>query len=261
MAYLTYLIYLVVGLAAGVVGGLLGTGGCALMMPVIRFGFDFNPAIAVGTTLTAVVFTAGSGAVQHLRMKNVDKTTAIQVGISGVIGVIIGSIVFAYIKDYGDVIDLIIGIAFILVSLRMLYEGLLGKTPPPPAGTTMPGTAASKSVLGASVGTLTGIIGLGGGYALVPAFLYFLRAPMKLAIGTSMAAFVWMALVGAAFKIYQGVVNIPVAVTLGVGALIGAIYGAKLVAKFKPNVLKALFGFLFLYVSLKYILLYFGIHI
>jgi hypothetical protein len=84
---------------------------------------------------------------------------------------------------------------------------------------------------------------------------------MKLAIGTSMAAFVWMALVGAAFKIYQGVVNIPVAITLGVGALIGAIYGAKLVAKFKPNVLKALFGFLFLYVSLKYILLYFGIHI
>jgi hypothetical protein len=125
----------------------------------------------------------------------------------------------------------------------------------------MPGTVASKSLLGSGIGFLTGIIGLGGGYALVPSFLYFLRAPMKLAIGTSMASFVWMALVGAIFKIYQGVVNIPVAVTLGIGALIGAIYGAKLVAKFKPNVLKALFGFLFLYVSLKYILLYFGIHI
>lgn len=256
-----YVLYLITGLLAGVVGGLLGTGGCALIMPVIRFGFDFDPAIAVGTTLTAVVFTAGSGAIQHLRMKNVDKTTAMQVGISGVVGVIVGSIVFGYIKEYGDIIDLIIGIAFIIVSVRMLYEGLLGKTPPPPAGTTMPGTVGSKSFLGVSIGTLTGIIGLGGGYALVPSFLYFLRAPMKLAIGTSMAAFVWMALVGAAFKIYQGVVNIPVAITLGVGALIGAIYGAKLVAKFKPNVLKALFGFLFLYVSLKYILLYFGIHI
>jgi len=254
-------IYFLTGIIAGIVGGLLGTGGCALMMPVIRFGFHFDPAIAVGTTLTAVVFTAGSGAYQHWRMKNVDKSTAIQVGVSGVIGVIIGSVIFAYIKDYGGVIDLIIGIAFILVSLRMLYEGLLGKTPPPPAGTSMPGTVTSKSVLGAAVGTLTGIIGLGGGYALVPAFLYFLKAPMKLAIGTSMAAFVWMALVGAAFKIYQGVVNIPIAVTLGVGALIGAIYGAKLVAKFKPNVLKALFGFLFLYVSLKYILIYFNIHI
>ncbi|OPY11007.1 MAG: Sulfite exporter TauE/SafE [Syntrophus sp. PtaB.Bin138] len=258
---MVYIAYLITGLLAGVVGGLLGTGGCALIMPVIRFGFDFDPAFAVGTTLTAVVFTAGSGAYQHLKMKNVDKTTALQVGLSGVLGVIIGSVVFGYIKGYGDVIDLIIGIAFIIVSLRMLYEGLLGKAPPPPVGVEMPGTAVSKSLLGSCIGFLTGIIGLGGGYALVPSFLYFLRAPMKLAIGTSMASFVWMALVGAIFKIYQGVVNLPVAITLGVGAVIGAIYGAKLVARFKPNALKALFGFLFLYVSLKYILLYFGIHI
>ena len=258
---MVYIAYLITGLLAGVVGGLLGTGGCALIMPVIRFGFDFDPAFAVGTTLTAVVFTAGSGAYQHLKMKNVDKTTALQVGLSGVLGVIIGSVVFGYIKGYGDVIDLIIGIAFIIVSLRMLYEGLLGKAPPPPVGVEMPGTAVSKSLLGSCIGFLTGIIGLGGGYALVPPFLPVLRAPMRLAFGTSMASFVWMALVGAIFKIYQGVVNLPVAITLGVGAVIGAIYGAKLVARFKPNALKALFGFLFLYVSLKYILLYFGIHI
>jgi uncharacterized membrane protein YfcA len=58
-----YIVYLIVGLLAGIVGGLLGTGGCALIMPVIRFGFNFDPALAVGTTLTAVVFTAASGAV------------------------------------------------------------------------------------------------------------------------------------------------------------------------------------------------------
>jgi len=46
------------------------------MMPVIRFGFHFDPAIAVDTTLTAVVFTAASGAYQHIKMKNVDKNTA-----------------------------------------------------------------------------------------------------------------------------------------------------------------------------------------
>ena len=59
-----YVVYFVTGILAGIVGGLLGTGGCALMMPVIRFGFDFDPAFAVGTTLTAVVFTAASGAIQ-----------------------------------------------------------------------------------------------------------------------------------------------------------------------------------------------------
>jgi hypothetical protein len=257
---MTYLIYLITGLLAGVIGGLLGTGGCALMMPVIRFGFHFEPAIAVGTTLTAVVFTAASGAYQHLKMRNVDRQTALLTGYSGILGVTIGSIIFGYIKNYGNVIDLIIGIAFIIVSIRMLWEGLFAKKQGT-LGIEIPGQPLSKTILGSVIGVLTGIIGLGGGYALVPSYIYFFRAPVKLAIGTSMAAFVWMALVGAIFKLYQGVVDIPVAVTLGIGALIGAIYGAKLVAKFKPNVLKTLFGILFLYVSLKYILIYFGIHI
>lgn len=256
-----YVIYLITGLLAGVIGGLLGTGGCALMMPVVRFGFHFDPAFAVGTTLTAVVFTAASGAYQHIKMKNVDQGTALRTGVSGVIGVIIGSLVFGYIKDYGSVIDLIIGIAFIIVSIRMLFEGLRGGIPAGQQAATVPGSTAAKSALGASIGFLTGIIGLGGGYALVPSLIYFLKSPVKLAIGTSMAAFVWMALVGSAFKFYQQVVNVPVAATLGIGAAIGAIFGAKLVAKFNPNVLKALFGVLFLYVSLKYILIFFGVHI
>ncbi len=255
-----YVIYLITGFLAGIVGGLLGTGGCALMMPVIRFGFHFDPAIAVGTTLTAVVFTAASGAIQHYRMKNVDRETSFITGYSGILGVIIGSIIFGYIKGHGALIDLIIGIAFIIVSLRMLYEGIFGSKQPEQAQ-AIPGKPLSKSFLGSVIGALTGIIGLGGGYALVPAYIYFLKAPVKLAIGTSMAAFVWMALVGAIFKLYQGVVDIPAAVTLGIGALIGAVFGAKLVAKFKPAVLKTLFGLLFLYVSIKYILIYFGVTI
>lgn len=256
-----YAIYFCTGILAGIIGGLLGTGGCALMMPVIRFGFHFDPAMAVGTTLTAVVFTAASGAIQHWRMRNVDGETALLTGYSGILGVVIGSVIFGYLKPYGALIDLIIGLAFIVVSLRMLYEGLLAKGPLTAAGTEIPGKPLSKTVLGSGIGILTGIIGLGGGYALVPSYIYFLQAPVKLAIGTSMAAFVWMALIGAIFKIYQQVVNIPAAVTLGIGALIGAIIGAKLVARIKPNVLKALFGLLFLYVSLKYILIYFDIHI
>lgn len=256
-----YAIYLITGLLAGIVGGLLGTGGCALMMPVIRFGFHFDPAIAVGTTLTAVVFTAASGTFQHLRMKNVDGKTALTTGLGGVAGVVIGSVVFGYIKGYGDVIDLIIGIAFIIVSVRMLYEGLKGAMPAREASPDVPGSCGAKATLGSFIGFLTGIIGLGGGYALVPSYIYILKSPVKIAIGTSMAAFIWMAVVGAAFKIYQGVVDLPVAVTLGVGALVGAIFGAKLVARVRPHVLKGLFGILFLYVSLKYIFIFFGVRI
>jgi hypothetical protein len=143
----------------------------------------------------------------------------------------------------------------------MLFEGLMGKVPSSEQSPGVPGSNGAKAVLGSSIGFLTGIIGLGGGYALVPSYIYFLKSPVKIAIGTSMAAFVWMAVVGSAFKFYQGVVDLPVAVTLGIGALLGAIIGAKLVARIKPHVLKALFGLLFLYVSLKYIFIYFGVHI
>ncbi|QGP93322.1 Sulfite exporter TauE/SafE [Neomoorella glycerini] len=262
---MVYLIYLITGILSGIMGGLLGTGGCALMMPVIRFGFNFDPAIAVGTTLTAVVFTAASGAIQHIKMGNVEGETAKITGYSGVLGVIIGSVVFNYVKNYGDLIDLIIGIAFIIVSLRMLYEGLQRRpsnsTQNLPSAREIPGSPTQKSILGSIIGFLTGIIGLGGGYALVPSYLYLFKAPMKLAIGTSMASFIWMALVGAIFKLAAHTVNIPVAVALGIGAVIGAIYGAKLVARFSSNTLKFLFGLLFLYVSLKYIFIYFGIHI
>lgn len=99
----------------------------------------FDPAFAVGTTLTAVVFTAGSGAIQHFALKNVDLRTALQVGLSGIIGVVAGSAVFGYIKTYGELIDLIIGLAFIVVSIRMLYEGIFA-TAPPREGSQVPGT-------------------------------------------------------------------------------------------------------------------------
>jgi uncharacterized membrane protein YfcA len=215
----------------------------------------------VGTTLFAVVFTAGAGAYKHLKMGNVDRKTALHVGISGIFGVIIGSLVFGYLMKYGKVIDLILGLAFIIVSVRMIYEGLFLKGKRELVGGQIPGKKTSQGILGACIGVLTGIIGLGGGYALVPSFIYFFRAPTKIAIGTSMASFVWIAFLGAIFKLFQQVVNIQAGIILGIGAVIGAIYGAGLVARFQSATLKALFGILFFYVSLKYILIYFGIRI
>lgn len=261
MSALALGILFVVGILAGIVGGLLGIGGCVLMMPAIRFGFHFDPALAVGTTLTAVVFTAASGAIQHWRLRNVDWQAIKYIAPAGVVGVIVGSVVFYYISKYGKVIDLIVGLAFILPAVRMLYEGIFQRKMPEVPGDRIMASNSTKTGIGAGVGFLTGIIGLGGGYALVPSFIYIARSPLRIAIGSSMASFVWFALVGAAFKIYQGFTNIPAALLLGIGAAGGAILGARLVAKFKPATLKAVFGFVFLYVSLKYILLFFGIQI
>ena len=254
-------ILFVVGILAGIVGGLLGIGGCVLMMPAIRFGFHFSPALAVGTTLTAVVFTAAAGAIQHWRLRNVDWQAIKYIAPAGVVGVIIGSVVFYFISKYGKVIDLIVGLAFILPAIRMLYEGFFQRKMPDVPGDRITATNGTKAGIGAGVGFLTGIIGLGGGYALVPSFIYIARSPLRIAIGSSMASFVWFALVGAAIKISQGFSDIPSALALGIGAAGGAILGARLVARFKPATLKAAFGIIFTYVALKYILLFFGIQI
>ncbi len=251
----------VVGMMAGGVGGLLGIGGCVLMMPVIRFGFDFSSTMAVGTTLTAVVFTAAAGAYKHWKLGNVDWGAIKYIAPAGVFGVIIGSVIFYYISEYGLTIDLIVGLAFIPAAVRMMYEGIFRRQMPEVAGDKIKGSRGTKAGLGAGVGTLTGIIGLGGGYALVPSFIYITRSPLRIAIGSSMASFVWFAVVGAGIKIYQGFTDIPSALVLGVGAAGGAVFGAGLVSRFKPATLKTVFALIFLYVSLKYILLFFDIHI
>ncbi|MDD3995059.1 MAG: sulfite exporter TauE/SafE family protein, partial [Dehalococcoidales bacterium] len=109
------------------------------------------------------------------------------------------------------------------------------------------------------VGIFTGMLGLGGGFIMVPAFVYLLRSPVKIAIGSSMASFVWFAMVGGVIKIAQGLCDVPAALAMGIGAIGGAIIGARLVSRIKPATLKTIFGFIFLYISLKYILSYFGI--
>lgn len=261
MGLLELVILFVIGILAGGLGGLIGIGGCVLMMPAIRFGFNFSPTLAVGTTLAAVVFTAASGAIQHWRLGNVDWKSVKYIAPAGVVGVLAGSTLFYYISGYGDVIDLIVGLAFIWAAVRMLYEGIFQRKAPEVAGDKILATNTTKAGIGSVVGFLTGIIGLGGGYALVPSFIYIARSPLRIAIGSSLASFVWFALIGAIIKIYQGFTNIPVAIALGIGAAGGAIIGARLVARFKPATLKAVFGIIFLYVALKYILLYFGIHI
>jgi len=78
------------------------------------------------------------------------------------------------------------------------------------------------------VGIITGIVGLGGGYALVPSFIYLLNSPVKIAVGTSLASFISMAVVSGLFKLYQGVVNVMAAISLGIGTIVGAQIGAKL---------------------------------
>ncbi|MGC8933136.1 MAG: sulfite exporter TauE/SafE family protein [Candidatus Methanodesulfokora sp.] len=248
------------GLLAGVLGGLLGTGGCVIMLPALIFLFNYNIPVAIGTVTAAVVVTTTSGAIGHIRMKNVDYKTTKMVAVAGAVGAALGCYIFTILAGNIRAFNLILGLAFIYVSIRMVYEGIrkfVGTT----AGNEIPGDKTRKGVIGFFVGVLTGVIGPGGGYALVPSFIYLLNAPVKLAVGTSLASFISMAAVSGIVKIAQGYVDVIAALSLGAGTAIGAQIGAKLVPKTPSWAIKLLFGLVFLYVSLKFILSAFGVRI
>jgi uncharacterized membrane protein YfcA len=241
------------GLIAGILGGLLGIGGCVIMLPSLAFVFNYPLPVAIGTTITAVILTASSGAIAHLRMKNVDFNTAKVVAVSGAVGAVVGSIAFFYITNQLWLLSIILGLAFLYVSVRMIYEGLLKRKMVMKEGKEVPGSTTAKSLIGFFIGILTGIVGLGGGYALVPSFIYLLGSPVKIAVGTSLASFISMAVVSGAFKLYQGVVDVVASICLGVGTIIGAQIGARLTKVVPAWAIKAIFGFVFLYVSLKFL--------
>jgi len=197
----------------------------------------------------------------HIRIKNVDyRTTAIVASFGG-LGSVVGSLIFQYLTNELPILKMVLGLAFLYVSIRMIYEGLLRGKRIEKTGNVVPGKALTKALIGFGIGILTGIIGLGGGYALVPSFIYLLESPVKIAVGTSLTSFISMAVISGGFKIIQGIVDVVAALSLGAGTAVGAQIGARLVPKVPAWLIKLIFGIVFLYVSLKFILDVFGIRI
>ena len=252
---------IVFGLLAGILGGFLGTGGCVIMLPALYFLYNYSLPMAIGTTITAVIITAASGSIAHIRIRNVDYRTTAIVAVSGGLGAAVGSLIFQYLTAELPILKMILGLAFLYVSIRMICEGLLRGRSVEKTGNVVPGTALSKTLIGFVIGVLTGIVGLGGGYALVPSFIYLLGSPVKIAVGTSLTSFISMAAISGGFKIIQGMVDVVAALSLGTGTAIGAQIGARLVPKVPAWLIKLVFGIVFLYISLKFILDIFGIRI
>ena len=258
------IIMLLVGFLAGLVGGLIGTGGCSVMLPIIHFWMGFPAPLAVGTILFAVIFTAVSGAWGHLVRRNLDRRAVAWLGGGGLLGVLLGSWLFTLVSAHAQLLGLILGLLFLWPAFRMIWEGVQGFTGKEPAkkeGNAIPGGGWGMAVFGFVVGITTGIAGLGGGYALVPGLIYLFSAPVYITMGTSLAVMVPLTLVGGLIKVAQGFVVLVAGGLLGSGATVGAQVGAAIIKRFRPHTLKFIFGLYFLYISLKFVLGYFGIHI
>jgi len=261
MTVATGIILVVVGFAAGLLGGLIGTGGCSVMLPIIHFWLGFDAPIAVGTTLFAVIFTAISGAWGHLVKRNLDLRATLWLGGFGILGVILGSWLFTLLVGQTKLLGLILGLIFLWPATRMVWEGIRQRKVSQPEGNRVPGPSWGMAAFGFVVGVATGVAGLGGGYALVPGMIYLFGAPVYITMGTSLATMIPLAVVGGGIKLAQGYVNLAAGLLLALGTIGGAQVGARIIKRFKPSTLKLIFGLYFLYVSLKFVLGYFGIRI
>ncbi|MBN2318404.1 MAG: sulfite exporter TauE/SafE family protein [Acidobacteria bacterium] len=244
------------GFTGGALGGLLGIGGGILIMPLLRFVIGMDSAQAVGTCMIAVFFTTLGGSLKHFSLGHIHLRSIAPIIVAGVISTLIFSIFFFYISDKSFWLDAAMGAVFLLVSLRMLWEGaseILRKAPAPKSDGGIQGTTTSKVMIGIAAGILPGMLGIGTGAVLVPSFAFVLGAPIKVAIGSSLACFSLNAFASSVFKLIQGFVQFEVLLPLCAGTLIGSRLGASLNGRFSSPFIKLAFGVFFGCVAYKYL--------
>jgi uncharacterized membrane protein YfcA len=244
---------------AGMLGGLLGIGGGILIMPILRFIVGLEPAYAAGTCVVAVFFTTLGGSFKHFKLGNIDFHSILPVIIAGLVSSLIFSMLFVYFAQKDVWLDVATGVVFSFVALRMLWEGIadyLHKISEPTPGTGIHGSMLAKISIGGVAGVFPGLLGIGTGAVLVPAFSFALNAPIKIAMGSSLACFSLNALVSSALKLSQGFVQINILIPLCIGTLIGSQLGATLNDRLSSPFLKILFGMVFVYVACKYLIVF-----
>ena len=249
------------GLVAGTLGGMLGIGGGIVLMPILRFGAGLPPAEAAGTCIVAVFFTTLGGSFRHYRLGHLEPRSVLAVIVPGLLASALFSTVFPRLAGRGGWLDLGVGLVFLLVSSRMIAEGLPGLLRPKPEaapGGRVEGGIAPKAAIGAVSGALPGLLGIGTGGVLVPAFAFLLKTPIKTAAAASLACFCCNAAVSAGFKYAQGYVDLHFALPLSLGTLAGANLGALINRRFPSPGLKLLFGLVFAAVSTRFLLAFGG---
>jgi len=194
---------LITGVGVGFASGLLGVGGCFIMVPVqfwalTSVGVDPTVAIriAFGTNLLVVLPTAFSGAMTHHKKGAVIWKAGVIFGIAGAVGAFFGAFIAAHLP--GEVLKVAFGVAVILGALRML-------TAKPPQITDEPSDSIAAFILwGIPLGIVSGIVGIGGGVLMIPIMVYFLKFKMHQAVGTSTALMIFTAFGGSISYLING---------------------------------------------------------
>ncbi len=261
----------------GLMSGLFGVGGGFLITPLLFF-IGIPPAIAVATGANQVVASSVTGVMAHLRRKSVDIRMGVVLLIGGIVGSTLGVGAFNLLQRVGQV-DLVVQLSYVVflgfIGLTMLRESLSAlmaarSAQPPrrrlhehswvhrlPWKMKFRASGLYISVLppllvGVAVGVLAAIMGVGGGFIMVPAMIYLLGMPTKVVIGTSL--FQIAAVSGYTTLMHavsSNTVDIMLAVLLIIGGVVGAQLGTQLGARLKGEQLRMLLALLVLAVCAR----------
>ncbi|MBO91092.1 MAG: permease [Rhodospirillaceae bacterium] len=274
-------IFLILGMggAVGFLSGLFGVGGGFLMTPLLIF-IGVPPPVAVGTEANQIVASSVSGVLAHWQRGNVDFKMGFVLLLGGFFGSSLGVILFKYLQNLGQ-LDLVIKLSYVIflgiIGFLMLWESsrtiIRSRSAAARRGklhqhnwlhglpfkmrfrkSKLYISAILPFLIGAVIGVLSAIMGVGGGFIMVPAMIYLLGMPTSLAIGTSLFQIIFVtANVTFLQALTVQTVDILLAVLLLTGAVIGAQFGSKYSVKMKGEQLRALLALLVLGVCVKMI--------
>ena len=272
--------FLLLGLGGlvGILSGMFGVGGGFLMTPLLFF-IGIPPAVAVATEANQIVASSFSGVLAHLRRKTVDLRMGTVLLIGGLIGAAIGVVIFNYLKSLGQV-DLLVRLSYVvflgIIGALMFIESLNAiRRTRKAGGTALPQrrkhswiqslpfkmkfrvsglyiSVIPPVLVGVLVGVLAAIMGVGGGFIMVPAMIYLLGMPTKVVVGTSLFQIIFVT--GFTTLLHATTnftVDVVLAVLLLVGGVIGAQIGTRIGVKMKAEQLRILLALMVLAVCGK----------
>ncbi len=266
------------GAAVGFLSGMFGVGGGFLMTPLLIFN-GIPPAVAVATEANQIVASSVSGALAQWRRGNVDIKMGTVLLLGGVCGSFLGVEVVRLLREIGQV-DLMISLSYVtflgIIGGLMLVESLRAMRKAKsggPVSMRRPGqhnwihglpfkmrfkrsklyiSAIPPFLIGAFVGILAAIMGVGGGFIMVPAMIYLLRVPTNVVIGTSLFQIIFVtSLVTVLHATTNQTVDAVLALVLMFGGVIGAQFGASAGQKLKGEQLRALLAIMVLAVCVR----------
>ena len=272
------LVIVALGALTGVLSGLFGVGGGFLTTPLLIF-YGVPPTVAAASASTQVTGASVSGVLAHRRRGGVDYRLGGLTVVGGVFGALVGSVLFRFFQAVGQ-IDVVINVLYVImlgtIGILMLREAI--DTIRQRRGDAMPQVRKRRHhplvaalpfrwrfyrsglyisplapvILGALVGVLTMLMGVGGGFILVPAMLYILGMSASVVVGTSLfnILFVTMATTMVHALTTKAVDLVLVAMLL-LGSVTGAQYGTQLAQKAKPEVLRIVLATIVLLVAAR----------